>query len=253
MDDKKKTQSEIVKRKVIGQDKKEDNEDPFGDGSDFNFKKSKSDKKMNKEGQMEDPFGDFADKPQNDFFKDPKQDNILSGNVKDEEFEFNDNFANFDSKKNKKSANGDFDFEETNFSDQFSKKPKKEKEDFNFDFEDNNKEENIENDPFNNVEIVTEEPVENPIRVEPRPSENLDFGDPFETTEGGEDDEIDPFGKNSEDTRDKGLTGEFDDNMVMNSAGRKKYYYICYVWLILLYKLGLYMVWMCFVWIILCL
>jgi hypothetical protein len=229
-EDKKKSQSEIVKRRVIGQDngkgKENHADDPFTDDTNFNFKKSKSDKKMTKANDIEDDvFNNFQEKKENDLFENANKDNILSGkrksNNNDQNFDFDDNFAAFDKKKKKKSENMGFDFEENNFGDQFNEKPKKkDQEDFNFDFGDQGQDGNLNDDPFNE-NSKHEEVVDHQIKVEPRRSENLNFGDPFDSTDDKEED-IDPFGKNSEDQRERTDTDPFEENHVQTSAGRKK-------------------------------
>ena len=169
-----------------------------------------------------------------DVFESDHRDNILSGKResrnKDEGFEFEDNFGDFNKKKTPKN---DFNFafdEKTNFDDQFAEQPKPNKmDDFKFDFGDEEKQDAPSVvDPFQNEgpsEEARPEPEapEESVRVEPRPSENIDFEDPFNTEVGGteKDEAFDMFEKDSSERR-RESHNDTREEPVHSSAGRKK-------------------------------
>lgn len=165
-------QSEIVRRGA-GRAR---GEDPFAEGGDFEFPRTKSDQKVSAEKTEAQP-------SEGDLFEESG-----AGEGAKEELDFEDNFGDFQAKK----KGFDFGFGEEPFEDPFGapqEKPEAPKEDFNFDFGDAGK---AGEDPF-----AEAEPREEPVRVEPRPSENLEFGDPFEA-EKGKEDAFDIFEKNTD-------------------------------------------------------
>ena len=224
MDDKNKSKSEIIKRKkqnfivegsggsgLNNTNDKGFDDDPFGENNGFNFKKSKSVKKVtNNNNNMNNLEGDIFDNSPDksnelEAFEKPNKDNILSGkreskNKPDDDFDFDDNFADFgNNKKEEKKENMDFKFDDPNFDDPFGQdnfKPKK--QNYDFDFNENKTEEQI---------IVNEEVFDEPVNtVKPRQSSNLDFDDPFGN-----------FEKNSETKnqftdQQSGMTEEMLDN-----------------------------------------
>lgn len=216
----KKTQSEIVKKKPRTDPS---SEDPFQEAAGFNFKKSKSDQKVVEE-VPEEIFEESMDQKK-DMFEQENREHILSGKrdsrIKDDEFDFDDNFGDFGKKKTPKT---DFNFA---FEDQFAEQPKPAKvDDFKFEFaeEEDKTDKDGQADPFQQEQIDTKidlEHVEESVRVEPRPSENLEFEDPFDTEIAQpKQPDFDIFEKNSD--RRRGSHADTVEDVVHNSAGRKK-------------------------------
>ena len=206
-------------------------EDPFAEEPQYNFKKSKSDKKVAEQDLNrieEDMFENSGDRQKEvDIFGNVNQENILSGkhgkNKQENDFQFDDNFSNFGNQKQKKKENIDFGFEDNEFGDQFGNpSKKKEKEDFNFDFTE--KEEEADNRADSFPDARNEDPFkQEAIRIEPRPSENLDFDDPFGSNEQTErKHDQDKISKMSEGGQMGSEKETLDDPFVQNSAGRKK-------------------------------
>ena len=206
---------------MTGESKQETNafDDPFGENN-FNFKKSKSDKKMeNSQKKEDDVFNQFPEKKrESEMFDQPNGDNILSGkresnNKQEDDFDFEDNFGDFGNKKKKE--NMDFKFGEQDFEDPFAEKPNQPKENYDFDFENNKQGENEQKDD------VFEEPK---IRIE-RPSENLDFDDPFGNEErdsgkGGPGTERES--QRTENNFDQSDIDAMNDPFTQNSSAKRK-------------------------------
>lgn len=238
-EDRLKTKSEIIKRRTGALSKESEqtrtegrfSEDPFAETDQFNFKKSKSDKKMIEtvwEKENEDVF-DTNDKFDNK--------NILSSQQKKEEgaFDFDDNFADFGKSKGGKEK-ADFGFDDANFGDQFgndaSQKAEegKGKDDFNFDFggdEERGREEPSDFDNKVDFGSGNDKEDEDPFgqqapsnqRRNTNPSGNLDFHDPFASNDNQE---SGSKGAERPKAHMDNDSNTMEDPFAQNSAQRKK-------------------------------